>query len=194
MKLVAPSRAREALRQAGRLESARYVSERAPGISVRAAVADVDPASVPYFSMIIVPAGAQPPEETVGRLTGFATIPAIRRQFSEERGRRSWYWPGARAGRVGNTRSPVSWEVDHAVGYGPYATVPVRPGLQRHARPATPSSWTGARFALDLALRGERVAVVSGGDAGVFGMAAAVCPRRPPLVSTKTCRSRCSPV
>jgi precorrin-2 C20-methyltransferase/precorrin-3B C17-methyltransferase len=31
-----------------------------------------------------------------------------------------------------------------------------------------------ARFALDLALDGERVAVVSGGDAGVFGMASAV--------------------
>lgn len=31
-----------------------------------------------------------------------------------------------------------------------------------------------ARFALDLALSGEKVAVVSGGDAGVFGMASAV--------------------
>ncbi len=31
-----------------------------------------------------------------------------------------------------------------------------------------------ARFALDLARSGERVAVVSGGDAGVFGMASAV--------------------
>ena len=29
-------------------------------------------------------------------------------------------------------------------------------------------------MALDLALAGERVAVVSGGDAGVFGMASAV--------------------
>ena len=31
-----------------------------------------------------------------------------------------------------------------------------------------------AREALELALAGERVAVVSGGDAGVFGMASAV--------------------
>ena len=51
--------------------------------------------------------------------------------------------------------------------------MPPRPGLQRHAsgntveldRARTPSIWP---------LAGERVAVVSGGDAGVFGMAAAV--------------------
>jgi len=65
-------------------------------------------------------------------------------------------------------------EVDHVVGYAPYvARVPQRAGLRRH-----PSGNTvevdRARFALDLALRGERVAVVSGGDAGIFGMAAAV--------------------
>ena len=50
---------------------------------------------------------------------------------------------------------------------------PQRAGLQRHASGNTVEV-DRARFALDLALRGERVAVVSGGDAGVFGMAAAV--------------------
>jgi len=65
-------------------------------------------------------------------------------------------------------------EVDHVVGYAPYVNrVPQREGLQRH-----PSGNTveidRARFALDLALAGRRVAVVSGGDAGVFGMASAV--------------------
>jgi precorrin-2 C20-methyltransferase / precorrin-3B C17-methyltransferase len=65
-------------------------------------------------------------------------------------------------------------EVDHVVGYAPYvARVPQRPGLQRHASGNTVEV-DRARLALDLALRGERVAVVSGGDAGVFGMAAAV--------------------
>ncbi|MGB3332059.1 MAG: precorrin-3B C(17)-methyltransferase, partial [Mycobacterium sp.] len=64
--------------------------------------------------------------------------------------------------------------VDHVVGYGPYvARVPQREGLQRHTSGNT-VELDRARFALDLAARGEKVAVVSGGDAGVFGMAAAV--------------------
>ena len=65
-------------------------------------------------------------------------------------------------------------EVDHVVGYGPYVNrVPQRAGLTRHASGNTVEV-DRARFALDLALQGERVAVVSGGDAGVFGMASAV--------------------
>jgi precorrin-2 C20-methyltransferase/precorrin-3B C17-methyltransferase len=65
-------------------------------------------------------------------------------------------------------------EVDHIVGYGPYVSrVPQREGLQRHASGNTVEV-DRARFALDLARRGEKVAVVSGGDAGIFGMAAAV--------------------
>ena len=65
-------------------------------------------------------------------------------------------------------------EVDHVVGYGPYVNrVPQREGLLRHASGNTVEV-DRARFALDLALAGERVAVVSGGDAGVFGMASAV--------------------
>ncbi|WP_239100337.1 precorrin-2 C(20)-methyltransferase [Phycicoccus sp. CSK15P-2] len=64
--------------------------------------------------------------------------------------------------------------VQHVVGYAPYVQrVTQREGLQRH-----PSGNTvevdRARHALELALGGESVAVVSGGDAGVFGMAAAV--------------------
>ena len=65
-------------------------------------------------------------------------------------------------------------EVEHVVGYGPYvARVPQREGLQRHASGNTVEV-DRARLALELALRGEKVAVVSGGDAGVFGMASAV--------------------
>ena len=64
--------------------------------------------------------------------------------------------------------------VDHVVGYAPYVNrVPQREGLQRHASGNTVEV-DRARFALELAQAGERVAVVSGGDAGIFGMAAAV--------------------
>jgi precorrin-2 C20-methyltransferase/precorrin-3B C17-methyltransferase len=60
------------------------------------------------------------------------------------------------------------------VGYAPYVNrVPQRAGLTRHAS-GNSVELDRARLALGLALRGERVAVVSGGDAGVFGMAAAV--------------------
>jgi precorrin-2 C20-methyltransferase/precorrin-3B C17-methyltransferase len=65
-------------------------------------------------------------------------------------------------------------EVDHVVGYRPYLErLAGRPGLQRHASGNT-VELERARYALDLALAGERVAVVSGGDAGIFGMASAV--------------------
>ncbi len=60
------------------------------------------------------------------------------------------------------------------VGYGPYLDrLPERAGQRRH-----PSDnrveLERARHALGLAAAGQRVAVVSAGDAGVFGMAAAV--------------------
>src|SRR6202011_315246 len=60
-------------------------------------------------------------------------------------------------------------------GYGPYLNrVPVREGQSRHA---SDNRQEGERAAAALAhaAAGARVAVVSGGDPGVFAMAAAVC-------------------
>jgi precorrin-3B C17-methyltransferase len=60
------------------------------------------------------------------------------------------------------------------VGYGPYlARLPERPGQRRHASDNR-EELDRARLALDLAAEGRIVAVCSGGDAGVFAMAAAV--------------------
>jgi len=60
------------------------------------------------------------------------------------------------------------------VGYGPYVDrVPERPGQRRHASDNR-VELDRARFAVDLAAKGARVAVISGGDPGVFAMAAAV--------------------
>lgn len=60
------------------------------------------------------------------------------------------------------------------IGYIPYvARVPERPGLVRHASDNRVEV-DRARHALALAASGRRVAVVSGGDPGVFAMAAAV--------------------
>lgn len=60
------------------------------------------------------------------------------------------------------------------IGYGPYLDrVPARPGQVRHASDNR-VELDRARHALTLAAAGHRVAVVSAGDPGVFGMAAAV--------------------
>ncbi|WP_230533663.1 precorrin-3B C(17)-methyltransferase [Microvirga roseola] len=60
------------------------------------------------------------------------------------------------------------------VGYGPYVDrVPERPGQRRHASDNR-VELDRAGLALGLAAEGGRVAVVSGGDPGVFAMAAAV--------------------
>jgi precorrin-3B C17-methyltransferase len=60
------------------------------------------------------------------------------------------------------------------VGYGPYLDrVPAQPGQCRHASDNR-VELDRARHALSLAASGKQVAVVSGGDPGVFAMAAAV--------------------
>jgi len=60
-------------------------------------------------------------------------------------------------------------------GYGPYLDrVPARAGQSRHASDNREER-TRAGAALRHAAHGARVAVVSGGDPGVFAMAAAVC-------------------
>jgi precorrin-2 C20-methyltransferase/precorrin-3B C17-methyltransferase len=152
-----------ALRQAGRLDDAMYVERASMQEQRRLPVAEVDPASVPYFSLIVVPgrpaaeAGAAAPLGT----TSSAELLVIGLGPGPDR----WLTPEA---------AEALASVDHVVGYAPYVNrVPQREGLQRHASGNTVEV-DRARFALGLARSGERVAVVSGGDAGVFGMAAAV--------------------
>ncbi|WP_370616553.1 precorrin-2 C(20)-methyltransferase [Mumia sp. Pv 4-285] len=159
---------RSALAQAGRLDGAVYV-ERASMTEQRwLPVADVDATTVPYFSLIVVPGDTR---DGVRRYEA-STTPEP---------------PAAGAAEllvIGLGPGPDAWltsevsaalaEVDHVVGYAPYVNrVPQREGLRRHASGNTVEV-DRARFALDLAVKGERVAVVSGGDAGVFGMASAV--------------------
>lgn len=160
---------RAALAEAGRLEHAVYVERASMSQERWLPVADVDPATVPYFSLIVVP-GDSVHDQPHGRREP-APVEAPTREAAEllvlglGPGPEGWVTPEVSAALA---------EVDHVVGYAPYVNrVPQRAGLRRH-----PSGNTvevdRARFALDLARRGERVAVVSGGDAGVFGMASAV--------------------
>ena len=80
-------------------------------------------------------------------------------------GGRDWLTPQAAA---------VLAAADDIVGYGPYVDrVPLNPRQRRHGSDNRVEAQR-AEFALDLARRGRRVAVVSSGDPGVFAMASVV--------------------
>jgi precorrin-2 C20-methyltransferase/precorrin-3B C17-methyltransferase len=161
----------EALRQSGRLSDARYVERASTGDQRILPVTDVDPATVPYFSMIVVP-GRDRRLDAAGR-----SIAAPGAASSDHGRSRQLFVLGLGPGSdrwITPEVAAVLDEVDHLVGYGPYLDrLPARPRQQRHATGNT-VELERARHALDLALAGERTAVVSGGDAGIFGMAAAV--------------------
>ncbi len=161
---------RAALEEAGRLDGAWYVEHASTPRQRWLPVSEVEPADVPYFSLIVVPGDSsadrvrydEPPQPRVRQpLKAPAELVVV------------GLGPGPDGWLTAEARQ-VLGEVEHVVGYAPYvARVPQRAGLQRH-----PSGNTvevdRARFALGLAAGGGRVAVVSGGDAGVFGMASAV--------------------
>ena len=172
---------REALRQAGVLDRAVYV-ERASGTGeVVMPAADVDEGRVPYMSLVVVP-GEGLRDDAAGRAADFARITA-----GHEAPAPDGAAPRDATGTVhvvGLGPGPDRWltpeasevlaRVDHVVGYAPYvARVPQREGLSRHASGNTVELDRG-RIALDLAKGGDDVAIVSGGDAGVFGMATAI--------------------
>jgi precorrin-2 C20-methyltransferase/precorrin-3B C17-methyltransferase len=224
---------REALEQAGRLDDAWYVERATTDRERSAPLRDVDPATVPYFSLALLPspaataftagteaadaeaagtegAGAEaagteaadaeaagtesagagaagldvvltPPARTVGRQGGMVSLEeanatALSRIATAGRagqvtvvglgpGSRHWLTPEAQEALA---------DADDLVGYGPYVDrVPPNPRQNRHPSDNRVEAERAA-FALDLAKRGRRVAVVSSGDPGVFAMAAAV--------------------
>ncbi|MFJ2773229.1 precorrin-2 C(20)-methyltransferase [Streptomyces sp. NPDC087300] len=158
---------RGALERTGRLDEARYV-ERATMAGERTGrLADVDPESVPYFSVAVLPSRVAP-------LTGG---PAAR-SAPEDRGETGdvvvvGTGPAGPLWLTPETRGALA-DADDLVGYTTYLDrVPHRPGQRRHGSDNRVESERAA-FALELAQRGRRVAVVSGGDPGVFAMATAV--------------------
>ena len=162
---------RQALSESGRLAQAHYVERASNGArQVIDSAGEVDPASVPYMSLVIVPgaeaAAVTPapalargeqasPQAAAGRVDVVGLGPAGR----------DWLTPQALA---------VLAAADDVVGYAPYVDrVPPNPRQRRHGSDNRVEAQR-AEFALDLALRGRRVAVVSSGDPGVFAMATAV--------------------
>lgn len=163
---------RRALAAAGRLEHAMYVERASMGEERVLPVAEVDADTVPYFSLVVV--NGDSVHGTGRRERAIDPAPDPRPDGPAP----------AELLVLGLGPGPDGWltpeveralgEVDHVVGYAPYVhRVPQRAGLTRHAS-GNGVEIDRARAALDLARSGERVAVVSGGDAGVFGMATAV--------------------
>jgi precorrin-2 C20-methyltransferase / precorrin-3B C17-methyltransferase len=179
---------RALLKDTGRLEQAHYV-ERASGgdRQVIERAADVDPATVPYMSLVIAPgpeASGHPDLPAAGsvasgRAPEAAGLPLTSGVLGDDAvaavgrvdvvglgpGGRDWLTPQAAA---------VLAAADDIVGYAPYVDrVAVNPRQRRHGSDNRAEEQR-AEFALDLALRGRRVAVVSSGDPGVFAMASPV--------------------
>jgi precorrin-2 C20-methyltransferase / precorrin-3B C17-methyltransferase len=147
---------RQALDTAGVLDRAYYV-ERASTTQQRVlSAADVDPSSVPYFSLVLVP-GAQPLGDTAQ--DGMVTVVGL--------------GPGHHDWTTTEVRHELALATD-LIGYGPYLDrIPARDGQVRHASDNRDEP-ARAELSFTLAAGGRRVAVVSSGDPGVFAMAAAV--------------------
>jgi precorrin-2 C20-methyltransferase/precorrin-3B C17-methyltransferase len=149
---------RRALDGAGRLAEARYVERASMSGERIAELADVDEESVPYFAVAVLPSrvdAQRPARRDGGEVLVVGTGPAGP----------LWLTP--------ETRGALA-AADDLVGYTTYLDrVPERPGQIRHGSDNRVEA-ERAEFALQLARRGRRVAVVSGGDPGVFAMATAV--------------------
>ncbi|MFC5138191.1 precorrin-2 C(20)-methyltransferase [Actinomycetospora rhizophila] len=160
---------RAALATSGRLDEAHYVERASTEAQRTAPLADVDPASVPYFSVAVVPsrvhADTTPTarEETAAVIAGRAVGEVVVVGLG----------PGARD-RLTPEAAAALAAAEDVVGYTTYtARVPPNPRQRVHGSDNKVESERAA-FALDLARGGRRVAVVSSGDPGVFAMASAV--------------------
>lgn len=137
---------------------------------------DVDPETVPYFSLVITPSTSPGTPFATNRTPAHVVADAY--AVPEPTGR-----PGS-VDVVGLGPAGPAWltpeahaalaAADDLVGYGPYVDrVSPRPGQRRHLTDNRVEA-ERARHAIALAEAGARVAVVSSGDAGVFAMASAV--------------------
>ena len=167
---------REALRQAGVLDRAIYVERATRDTQRILPVTEVDADTVPYMSIVVVP-GLDRRGDAAGRAAGSVVAQVTSPPLAGPAAYGTVHVVGLGPGPgrwLTPEASEVLGQVAHVVGYAPYVNrVPQRAGLTRHASGNTVEV-ERAQAALELALAGEDVAVVSGGDAGVFGMASAV--------------------
>lgn len=194
---------RRAMERSGRLPEAQYVERATMSGERTEKLADIDAETVPYFAVSVVPsriADLPPAAAALGAgagadaSAGAGEMPASPTTDDEAASASaSPAHPGEAAATsallgevvvVGTGPAGPLWltpesrgalaAAEDLVGYTTYLNrVPLRPGQRRHASDNKVES-ERAELALDLARRGRRVAVVSGGDPGVFAMATAV--------------------
>jgi precorrin-2 C20-methyltransferase / precorrin-3B C17-methyltransferase len=147
---------RDATERAGLTERAIHV-ERASSARQRITALEDLSGNVPYMSLLLVPATSWSPPATSGR--GSVSIVGLGPAGPH------WLTPEAQSELA---------RADVLIGYDTYLRrVPERRG-QRRLGSDNRVELDRAREALRLAAEGERVAVVSSGDPGIFAMAAAV--------------------
>ncbi len=151
---------RQALSSIGRLDEAIYVERASTPRQRVVAAADVDDATVPYFSLAVVPGMAACSrsatcDDSVGCVAVVGLGP----------GDADWMTPQSRRELTAAT---------DLIGYGPYLDRVARRDGQRHHPSDNTDEPARARLACTLARQGRAVAVVSSGDPGVFAMATAV--------------------
>ncbi|MFR9804544.1 precorrin-2 C(20)-methyltransferase [Pseudonocardia sp. RS010] len=177
---------RDAFADAAKLDRAAFVERATMDGQRTGALADIDPGSVPYFSIAVLPG------EVAASIPDPADLSAEQRAEAGDPGEvvsgdgrhgdhrhsqgqvtvvgtgpagRDWLTPQVAAALAA---------ADDLVGYGPYLDrVPPNPRQTRHASDNRVEAERAAH-ALDLAASGRNVAVVSAGDPGVFAMATAV--------------------
>jgi precorrin-2 C20-methyltransferase/precorrin-3B C17-methyltransferase len=160
---------RAAFEAAGVLDRALYVERATTGRQRTLPLADVDPATVPYFSLALLPSPLNQGNPQPGAAPHPAPAPAAVEGEVVVVG----LGPGARGWTTPEAAEALA-AADDLVGYGPYLDrVPANPRQERHPRDNRVEA-DRAAHALELAGKGRRVAVVSSGDPGVFAMAAAV--------------------
>ena len=158
------ARVAAAAEDAGVAERAVYVERASSPVERAAPLRDVAAADVPYMSLVLVPTLGERRRDDGGRVSVVGLGPAGAR----------WLTPEAKAELA---------EADVLVGYKAYVDrVPPRRGQRRFATDNRVEA-ERARHALQLAAGGERVAVVSSGDPGIFAMALGA--------TSRSARSRC---
>lgn len=158
---------REVISSIGRLDETYYVERASTPLQRVLPAADVDEATVPYFSLVVLPGMA-------------SSLPSLRSPETP----RDANDPKGSVAVVGLGPGDVDWMTPQSrreltaatdlIGYGPYLDrVPFRAGQTHHPSDNTDEP-ARARLACVLAEKGRAVAVVSSGDPGVFAMATAV--------------------
>jgi precorrin-2 C20-methyltransferase/precorrin-3B C17-methyltransferase len=184
---------REAFAKAGHEHDAYYVERATTDRQRTARLSDVDPDQVPYFSLALLPSPQGGPVEQPDHVEPAATATTAHTTTADattvDQAADTGTGQAADTGTgevvvVGLGPAGPEWltpqaaaaltAADDLVGYGPYLDrVPPNPRQRRHPSDNREEA-ARAGYALDLALAGARVAVVSSGDPGVFAMATAV--------------------